>query len=104
LVARAAHLEDHSLAPGAVHHIVARLEAQLLRPAALDRRGPAVTDGRLDDALAAAQRRNAPLGSATALDHLHQVLGDLLEETAGRVVLGLAPQRAAPGVGQVEPL
>src|SRR5690606_28152779 len=45
----------------------------------------------------------APAGP-TLLDGLDEVLGDLVEEAAGRVVLRAAVEGAAPGVAQVEPL
>src|SRR5690554_5306482 len=43
----------------------------------------------------------APAGPAL-LDGLHEVLGDLVEEAAGRVVLGAAVEGAAPRVAEVE--
>src|SRR5690606_499839 len=45
----------------------------------------------------------AAAGPAVTLDVAHQVGRDLVEEPAGRVVLGAAEQRAAPRVGEVQP-
>src|SRR5690606_2066155 len=45
----------------------------------------------------------AAAGTAVPLDVVHELGRDLVEEPAGRVVLRAAEQRAAPGVGEVEP-
>src|SRR5207248_11531727 len=94
-------LEHHAFAPFAVHHIVPYPQPEVLSPRRAGRRAASTPQGRFDDAGA------APLGQpglTTALDHAREVLGDLVQEAARRVVLGGPEQRAAPRVGQVQPL
>src|SRR5205807_6196981 len=101
LVALADHLDHHALAPLAVHHVVPYPQSQLLSPRGARRRGAPAPQGGLDDAGAPALGQP---GLAPAFDHRREVLGDLLEEAAGRVVLRRAEQRPAPRVGELEPL
>ena len=96
-------------APFGVDDVFARAQAQAFGARSPHRRRPAAAQRRLDDALPAPKAAAAAIappadGAVASLGHVDQGLGDLLQEPARRVVLGLAPQAAAPGVGQVQPL
>src|SRR5439155_11232999 len=100
LVVAAEQLEHDALAPLAVDDVVADSQPEPLAPTRAGRRHPPRPFGGLHDA------------GTTALTHaalaaLHQggeVLGDLLEEAAGRVVLGRAEQHPAPCVREMQAL
>src|SRR3954471_13321000 len=107
LVALARHLEHDALAPLAVDHVVAGGQPQALGAGGAYRRRGATPDRRFHDAVAAAPPDAATLAlrlGAAPLGHHGERLGDLLEKATGRVVLSGAPQRAAPGVGEIEAL
>ncbi len=131
LLAAALDAQDDALAERVVAHVVADRRARSGRPRSAaaasararprrpargarpspgsagaarrraDRRGPVT---RPPEPRPSLPDRAAPRAATAALDLLDQALGDLVEEPARRVVLGGAVERAAPGVGQVEPL
>src|SRR5579875_1455761 len=101
----AADVQHHPLAPLGVHDGLPRPQLEGLGPRAPHRCRPAPAEGRLDDLLPGrggaappeARSGPAPLGP-------DRLVGDLGQEAAGRVVLRLAPEVAAPGVRQVQPV
>src|SRR4051812_43185905 len=110
LVALADDVEDHTLAELLVGDVVADVEAELLGAAAAGRgRRPAAAarrdsgrDHRVAVGAEAAPRAAAP--AARLALRLDQLLRDLGEEAARRVVVGRAEQLPAPRVAEVEPL
>src|SRR5581483_6192806 len=102
LVALALEADDHALAELGVGDVVADPEAELLGAG-----GPghgASGAGGADDAGA---ELTLPGGAPTGMPatrQLDQLLRDLAQEPAGRVVLRRAEQVPAPGVAQVQPL
>src|SRR5439155_2622587 len=103
VVAATHDLEDHALTPLAVDDVVAYDQAQPVgpRPARGSRRP--LTHRRIDDLVASGPDAARALLTST-LDHCREVLGDLLQEAAGWVVLRRPEQHAGPRVREVEPL
>ena len=111
LVAVADHVEDHALAELLVGHVVADVQAELLRAAAADGRRAAALrrptrSPRRPPRRGASRSRVPPPTAAPArlALRLDQLFGDLGEEPARRVVVRRAEQLPAPRVAEVQPL
>src|SRR5437870_3361354 len=102
LVAFAFDADDHALAELVVGDVVADLEAQLLRTGRTGLRAAARATAH--DAGAQLAFPGSPSARVGAAGQPDQLLGDLGQEPAGRVVLGRPEQVPAPGVAEVEPL
>ena len=97
-------LEDHALAPLGVDDGLPDPQPERLGARAVDRTDLPPAHGRFHDGVAAAPSRTGRgAGRRPPAAARTRAVGDLLEEPAGRVVLGLPPQVPAPGVRQVEP-
>ena len=110
LVALAVDVDDHALAELLVGDVVADVQPELLGAAAPGR--PAPARRRRRDAIAAAttasrcapKPRPRPRRRSRLALRLDELLGDLGEEPARRVVVGRRRTAAAPRVAEVQPL